>query len=229
MKKAARDENGREPGAIAKALTGLLACSDLPEAPPDDPMPLLAAWYEEAERSGKYDDFNAVALATASPEGAPSVRIVLCKAIEASPPAVVFYTSYASRKGRELEANPRAAAVFHWTHAKRQARVEGKVQRVSEMESDAYFRTRPLLSRIGAAASHQSSALASRAQLLATAMRIAREAGVRGDVERPHSWGGFRIFLDRVELWSAREGRLHDRVQWERRSDGTWSVQRLSA
>lgn len=197
-------------------LANLLASHDLPAVAPTDPLPLLIGWLADAQRSGRYDDANAMTLATATADGAPSARIVLCKAIEDAPPAIVFYTSYESRKGRELEANPRAAAVFHWPHAKRQARIEGVVARVTPEESDAYFRTRPLLSRIGAVASHQSAALGSRTELLEAAMKVAGHAALRGGVERPEHWGGYRLNMTALELWSAHEGRLHDRLRWRR-------------
>lgn len=167
-----------EPGAIAEALTGILACHDLPDPLPADPMPLLLAWFEDARGSGRYEDFNAMALATAAPNAAPSARIVLCKAVEPETPAIVFYTSYGSRKASELESNPRAAAVFHWPHAKRQARIEGVVRRTTDAESDAYFRTRPLLSRIAASVSPQSREIGSREAVIAEAMRIAAKAVV---------------------------------------------------
>src|SRR5262245_1378356 len=126
------------PGLIVRALTHLLASSALPDPPPADPMPLLRSWFEDARDAKRYDDFDAMALATATPDGAPSVRMLLCKRIEVDPPALVFYTSYASRKGRELTSNPRAAAVFHWPHAGRQARVEGVVRVTEPAESDEY-------------------------------------------------------------------------------------------
>lgn len=217
--------------ALVGALAGLVACHDLPETPPADPMPLLNEWFEDARRHAGYDDFNAMTLATAAPDGAPAARIVLCKAIELDPPAIVFYSSYESRKGRELEANPRAAVVFHWPHARRQARLEGVVERVSGAESDAYFRTRPLLSRLGACASRQSAPVQTRNDLVGAAIRLAAAAAISGDIERPPWWGGYRIHARQVELWSAREGRLHDRIRWRRvHGDGSaWSAERLGA
>jgi pyridoxamine 5'-phosphate oxidase len=227
------EQGESRPGKLAEAVAGLLSCHDLPEEIPGDPMPLLAGWYAEAQKSGKYADFNAMTLATATPDGTPSARIVLCKSIEQSPPAVVFYTSYRSRKGRELEANPRAAAVFHWPHAQRQVRLEGVVERVSVEESDAYFRSRPLLSRVGAWASKQSEPIESRAELVAAAAKVAARAAI-GELPRPETWGGFRLHVRVVELWSAREGRLHDRMVWTRpdAAPGTggveWTKRRLS-
>lgn len=218
----------KEHGALIEALTSMLACHDLPEPLPQDPMPLLLEWFEDARQSERYDDFNAMTLATATPDGSPSARMVLCKAIEPTTPAIVFYTSYASRKGRELEANPRAAAVFHWPHAKRQARIEGPVQRTTPEESDAYFRTRPLLSRIGASVSPQSRAIGSRQAIIAEAMRIAASKALGMGPDRPVDWGGYRIMAQRVELWSAGNGRLHDRAEWLRQ-DTSWTARRLGA
>jgi pyridoxamine 5'-phosphate oxidase len=176
-----------------------------------DPVALLRGWLDDA-RDMIDGDFNAMVLATASVEGVPSARVVLCKRIESMPPAVVFYTNYQSRKGRELEANPRAAGVFYWPSLKRQARVEGAVIRTSAAESDQYFQSRPLLSRIGAIASRQSEPLPSRRALAARVVRTAMRAG--GCTERPRAWGGYRILIDRIELWTAGRGRLHDRISW---------------
>lgn len=219
-----------EPSALVESLTGMLACHDLPDPLPNDPMPLLLAWFEDARRSERYDDFNAMTLATAAPDGSPSARIVLCKAIEAERIALVFYTSYASRKGEELEANPRAAAVFHWPHAKRQARIEGRVERTTDAESDAYFHTRPLLSRIGASVTPQSQAVGSREMVVSEAVRIGLKAAAGVKIRRPPDWGGYRVIVQRVELWAASTGRLHDRAVWRRDQDSWgWSATRLGA
>lgn len=216
----------------ARSLRGVLAgldeYGDLPEALPADPSRHLVEWYEYARRNPGYDDFNAMSLATSTPDGAPSVRVVLCKSIEVSPLAAVFYTSYRSRKGRELEANPRAAAVFYWPHERRQARIEGDVVRATPEESDRYFRSRPLLSRIGAAASPQSEPLESRKRLVADAIRISARSALHCEVRRPSHWGGYRILVRSVELWTARRGRLHDRAMWTQSEDGEkWFAQRL--
>ncbi len=302
-------------------------------------MALLHAWLDDAAKSGKYADPNAMTLATCTRDGVPSARIVLCKAIEpalaasqsapAAPsrepappphptptataatqsaassdtpamavphttglPALVFFTNYQSPKARDILDNPRVACVFHWPHAQRQARITGEVVKVGDAESDEYFRSRHPLSRIGAWASKQSQPLQSRNELIAEAMRIAgrmtagsvggamenvgravedalrsvaRAVGVssstpptpptpsganaapsagspagpstpvtRSDLlSRPPWWGGFRIHIRSVELWSAREGRLHDRFRWELTSpvglaSPSWRVARLS-
>ncbi|MFO0829102.1 MAG: pyridoxamine 5'-phosphate oxidase [Phycisphaerales bacterium] len=224
-------ESTHEPGAVISLLTRLLACQDLPKELPSEPMALLSAWFEDARRSGRYDDFNAMSLATANARGMPSVRVVLCKGIELDPPALLFFTNYRSRKGEELIENPHAATVFYWPHAVRQARIEGRVERTSAAESDAYFKSRPLISRIGACVSHQSQTIDSREQLLADAMSIAKRVALGGTIERPDYWGGFRLRVAAVELWTGREGRLHDRARWERDIDAPsaqWSAVRLS-
>jgi pyridoxamine 5'-phosphate oxidase len=199
-----------------------------PDLLPTDPLPLLTQWFDEAAAAIHDTDFNAMALATASSDGIPSVRMVLCKRIESSPPAAVFFTNYGSRKGRELEANPRAAAVLYWPGLKRQARLEGTVVRTTNEESDEYFSSRPRLSRIGAIASAQSRPLSSRATLVARVVQtfLRPEAAAH----RPADWGGYRILLHRIELWSAGGGRLHDRIEWTRVLDSVpphWTPVRL--
>lgn len=226
---------------IHDMLTKLRASLDLPDPAAPDPMPILRAWFDEAAASKRYDDPNAMVLATTSPPPSPrpSARVVLCKGIEQSPPTLVFFTNYESRKACDLEAHPFAAAVFHWPHAQRQARVEGTVERTSDAESDEYFASRSLLSRIGAWASRQSRPLSSRTTLMTEAARVAALTTVGaegGATRRPSWWGGYRLHIASVELWSAREGRLHDRFRWTRTnmrasvppSPAIWSVERLS-
>jgi pyridoxamine 5'-phosphate oxidase len=189
----------------------------MPDPPPADPFPLLAKWLDDALRSRRYEDANAMALATATPGGAPSVRMVLCKAIEQRLGAVTFFSNYESRKGQELSANPRAAIVFHWHDAHRQARLEGVVARLSDAENDAYFATRPPISRIGASVSRQSTVIASRGHLIAAVLRAAASsAGGALGVPRPAWWGGYRLRASAVELWCAGNGRMHHRVRWRR-------------
>jgi pyridoxamine 5'-phosphate oxidase len=200
---------------------------EFPSPLPADPMPILQQWFRDAAAAIEGDS-NAMVLATCTSQGIPSARVVLCKQIEGSPPAAVFYTNHESRKGRELEANPRAAGVFYWPQLRRQARLEGAVVRTSPRESDEYFATRPMLSRLGAIASRQSRPLASRAGLAASVMKIAMNPAAAG--RRPPEWGGYRMLLDRIELWCAGSGRLHDRVEWVRvpRSDPSlWTPTRL--
>jgi pyridoxamine 5'-phosphate oxidase len=188
-----------------------------------DPLRRLAEWYEEAVAAGVPEP-DAMALATASPDGAPSVRIVLLKGIDAR--GVQFYTNYESRKGRELAENPRAAATLYWQPMHRAARFEGAVERLTGEESDAYFASRPRGSRLGAWASRQGSVLSARGDLeSAFSDAEARYSG--DDVPRPPYWGGFRLVPDAVELWQGMPSRLHDRVHWIR--DGsTWREERLS-
>lgn len=176
-----------------------------------DPLGVLRAWIDEGALHAQ-GDANAMVLATATPDGSPSARVVLCKAIEDCPPAAVFYTNYGSRKGQELDANPRAAAVFHWPLHGRQARIEGRVVRTSDAESDMYFAGRPFLSRLGAIASSQSRPLTSRAELIRRVFRAAVRPGAAS--LRPKEWGGYRMLIERVELWCAGRGRLHDRTLW---------------
>ncbi|MGE3107707.1 MAG: pyridoxamine 5'-phosphate oxidase [Phycisphaerales bacterium] len=218
---------------IDQTLYKLIARGDLSGTPPAEPMELLAAWYEEARRSKKYDDFNAMSLATSTPDGLPSVRIVLCKSIDIAEGAVTFYTNYLSRKGREIDSNPRAAGAFHWPHAKRQVRIEGFVERVSAAESEAYFNSRPLLSRIGACVSPQSAPIGSMRDIVEAALALSTSAALGRPIQRPPHWGGYRIRLRSVELWSGRTGRLHQRVVWKRAAPGggsetAWTWERLA-
>jgi pyridoxamine 5'-phosphate oxidase len=167
-------------------------------------------------------------LATVDGRGYPSARVVLCKEITAQPGSIVFYTNYRSRKGGELEGNPRAAVVFHWDHRHRQVRVEGRVELLSKDENDAYFRTRAWQSRLGAWASQQSQPVDSREALVAAVAREARRFGIpygpasmeldniSVDVPRPANWGGYRLNADAVELWVEGEFRIHDRARWTR-------------
>lgn len=216
---------------LTETIARMMSATGIPDPPPLEPFALLNKWYEDARASGRYDDPNAMALATSTPDGRPSVRIVLCKDLDPAAGTLTFYTNFESRKGQELAANPRAAVAFHWSHAKRQVRVEGRVDRVSDDEADAYFATRPLLSRIGAVASRQSTQIASRADLVAAACRAAGGACLELGLKRPAYWGGFRLVAHEVELWSACEGRLHQRVRWSRDvrpAAGAWRWQWLS-
>ena len=167
---------------------------------------------------------EAVALATADPGGAPSVRMVLLKGADGR--GLVFYSHYTSRKGRELEANPQAALLFHWPPLGRQVRVEGRAERVSSAESDAYFATRPRGAQLGALASRQSDRLASRAELYE---RLAELEGDLHDrpVPRPPTWGGYLLVPAAWEFWQHRDSRLHDRFRYEREPGGGWKIERL--
>ncbi len=182
-----------------------------------DPLRQFESWFAAAREAGLRAP-EAMALATATPDGAPSARMVLLKGVDER--GFVFFTSYESRKGDELEANPRAALLFYWEPLGRQVRVEGAVERVSAEESDAYFASRPPGSRAGAAASHQSRSLADRSELERAV------AALGDDVGRPDWWGGYRVRPERYEFWQHRENRLHDRFLYEREGSA-WSIRRL--
>lgn len=180
----------------------------------DDPFPVIEAWLEEA-RAAEINDPNAMALATVDPDGMPDVRVVLMNGFDRR--GLVFYTNVGSAKGAQLDQQPRAAAVFHWKSLRRQIRVRGAVERVSDAEADAYYATRPRLSRIGAWASRQSQPLASRAVLeQAVATREAEFAGV--EPPRPDWWTGYRIIPISVEFWLDQPFRLHDRAVFRRKT-----------
>ena len=188
-----------------------------------DPLEQFRRWYAEAEATGMRAP-QAMALATAAVDGAPSVRMVLLKGADER--GFVFFTGYVSRKAAELDANPRAALLFHWEALGRQARIEGPVERVAGQESDAYFATRPRGAQLAAAASQQSSVLRDRAEIDDRVAELAREHE-GSDVRRPDHWGGYRLVPDAYEFWQHRDDRMHDRLRY-RRSDGGWVVERLS-
>ncbi len=205
----------------------------LPSPLPDDPMPLFAQWFEGARAAKAQPNPDSMSLATATPDGRPSVRVVLCKKLIVDPGYVVFFTNYHSRKGSELAANPHAAAVFHWDGFGRQVRLEGPVVVSPAEESDGYFVSRALDSRIGAWASLQSQPLESRRTLL---KRVATEAARFGtSVPRPPHWGGYRLWPEAVELWIDGPFRVHDRARWTRELEpagegfrpGRWQATRL--
>jgi pyridoxamine 5'-phosphate oxidase len=187
-----------------------------------EPMEQLARWYAAAV-AATADRAAAMTVATATPDGRPSARVVLLRSFDAR--GLVFYTNYESRKGGELAANPRAAAVLYWSDLDAQVRVEGAVTRVQSAESDAYFAQRPRGHRVGAWASHQSAPVADRPTL--EAQVAAAEARFGDDVPRPPHWGGYRITPETVEFWRNRADRVHDRVEYARR-DGAWRIRRLS-
>lgn len=187
----------------------------------DEPFALAHRWLSDAVAAGVPEP-NAMALATATGDAVPSVRIVLLKALDDR--GAVFFTHYDSRKGRELAANPRAAAVLLWHPMHRQLRLEGAVERVAPAESDAYFLSRPEGARVSAAASPQSQVVPDRATL----DRWRAEAAGRGAADRrPEDWGGYRLVVDVAEFWHGREDRLHDRIRFTRSGD-RWTRDRLA-
>jgi len=187
-----------------------------------DPLRQFGAWYGEA--GGAVATPEAMAVATAGSDGAPSLRMVLLKEFDER--GFVFYTGYASRKGRELEANPRAALLLYWEPLGRQVRIEGRVGRTSDEENERYFHSRPRPSQLAALASNQSRPLATREELDARFREL--EADLAGsDVPLPRTWGGFRLVPDVYEFWQHRENRLHDRLRYVRDGDG-WTIERLS-
>lgn len=189
---------------------------------PGSPIVLFDAWFADAENSGVVEP-NAMTVATATPDGIPSARILLLKGFDER--GFVFFTNYGSRKGAELAANPRAAAVFFWQPLERQVRIEGTVQKVDRDESKAYFESRPVGSRIGAWASEQSKVIASREVV------EQREAEMRAkfgdDVPLPEFWGGYRLVPTNIEFWQGRSSRLHDRLRYVKQGEG-WRIERLS-
>jgi pyridoxamine 5'-phosphate oxidase len=191
--------------------------------PGNSPLEAVRRWYEEAVAAG-IPEADAMALATATPDGRPSVRFVLLKGIDAE--GVRFYTNYGSRKGRELDANPRAAVTLYWQPLHRSVRLEGGVERLTPEESDAYYRSRPRGARLGAWASDQGTPLPDRA-VLEGRLREAEERFPGEDVPRPEYWGGYRLRPDAVELWQGRPDRLHDRQHFLLQPDGTWRSGRL--
>ena len=188
-----------------------------------DPVRQFARWFAEVRELEA--DPTAMALATASAEGRPSVRTVLLKGVDDR--GFVFYTNHGSRKARDMEATGRASLLFFWRSLERQVRIDGTAERVSAAESDAYFDTRPLDSRLSVYASRQSEVIASRAALEEAFERVKRSFA-DGPVPRPEWWGGYRIIPDEAEFWQGRESRLHDRVRYVKDTNGTWRRERLA-
>jgi pyridoxamine 5'-phosphate oxidase len=220
----------------------------LPDPLPAEPLGVAAEWLAEATRLAAQPNPNSMVVATTTPDGRPSARVVLCKEIVPKPGVVVFYTNYLSHKGREIAANPRVAVVMHWDHLHRQVRVEGVVEKLPAAESDAYFASRPWQRRVGAWASAQSRPVASRAELVATLEATSARLGVPVPgpelsdpdpgvaIPRPPHWGGYRVWADAVELWTEGESRIHDRARWTRTlganpaggcEPGPWTATRL--
>jgi pyridoxamine 5'-phosphate oxidase len=220
----------------------------LPDPLPAEPLAVVSQWLAEAVAARTQPNPNSMVLATASADGRPAARVVLCKEIVAQPGYLVFYTNYHSSKGRQLQDNPHAAAVMHWDALHRQVRVAGPITLAPEADSDHYFASRPWQSRIGAWASQQSEPLASRTRLLEAVQETARRFGaptpgsagadesLQFTIPRPPHWGGYRLWAETVELWAEGAARVHDRALWQRAVTvapggkvraGAWSATRL--
>jgi pyridoxamine 5'-phosphate oxidase len=210
-------------GADIAALRKSYERAELDEAASDaNPLQQFDKWLREAI-AAHVPEPNAMTLATASAEGRPSTRVVLIKGYDER--GIVWYTNYDSRKGRELTANPHAALQFHWVELERVVRIEGSVELASAQESDAYYATRPLDSRLGAWASPQSQVISSRAVLVANAAKAAARHGLKPP--RPPQWGGYRLVPEAWEFWQGRKSRLHDRLRY-RQEGSAWVRERLA-
>lgn len=190
-----------------------------------NPIVLFERWIKQAQAADLKEP-NAMTVATATSDGRPSARILLLK--EVSDFGFVFYTSYTSRKAKEIETNPFAALTFYWAELERQVRVEGLVRRVSREQSEAYFRTRPKGSRLGAWASHQSEVLNGREPLEERLQELEKKYSGTDELPVPEFWGGYRVAPDVIEFWQGRPNRLHDRLRYRRNGESTWIIERLS-
>ncbi len=188
----------------------------------DDPIGQFTRWFEQALKA-EVNEPNAMSVATVDADGRPSSRIVLVKQFDER--GFTWYTNYDSRKAQELRVNPHGALLFFWSELERQVRIEGRVETTSPEESDKYFHSRPLKSRLSAIASRQSAPIASRAALEQNYDAVAAQAG--DAPPRPANWGGFRLVPERIEFWQGRRSRFHDRIVYERQDDGSWTRQRL--
>ncbi len=189
-----------------------------------DPIRQFTIWFTDAANAG-IRDANAMSLATATSDGAPSVRIVLLKGFDER--GFVFFTNYSSEKGKQLEANPRGALALYWMPLERQVRIAGKVERTSREESERYFRSRPQGSQLGAWVSRQSDVIDSRKILDARLAKMTERYGT-GKIPLPPHWGGYRVHAEVIEFWQGRQNRLHDRFRYTRQPENKWLIERLA-
>jgi pyridoxamine 5'-phosphate oxidase len=189
-----------------------------------DPMKQFHTWFAAAVKAGIHDA-NAMALATCTPDGKPSARVVLLKHFDQR--GFVFFTNYASEKGRQLDKNPRAALLLYWMEVERQIRIEGIVEKTSRDESEKYFHTRPIGAQLGAWASRQSEVIDARRVIDARLEEMKKRFAER-KIPLPPRWGGYRVKPERMEFWQGRPNRLHDRFRYSRHADGSWSIDRLA-
>jgi pyridoxamine 5'-phosphate oxidase len=190
-----------------------------------DPFQQFTIWYDEAVAAGVPEP-EAMTLSTATLEGQPSARIVLLRGYDER--GFCFFSNYSSQKGQELAANPYAAVTFHWVELERQVRIAGRVEKVTEAESDAYFQSRPSQSRIGAWSSPQSNVISSRDALEELFEKYQEQYLDETAIPRPEHWGGYRVIPERIEFWQGRPNRLHDRLRFIRIDQGPWTLQRLA-
>jgi pyridoxamine 5'-phosphate oxidase len=187
-----------------------------------DPFKQFTKWFSEVIKA-RFLEPNAMTLATAAPDGKPSARIILLKGLDEK--GFIFYTNYKSRKGKELEKNPYASILFYWDKLERQVRIDGKVEKVTFEESNAYFQTRPYKSRLGAWASNQSSVVESRSEIVRQFLKYMVK--FKKNVPLPDTWGGYRLIPDTFEFWQGRANRLHDRIRYKKNRSG-WKIERLA-
>lgn len=192
------------------------------DAADPDPIRQFERWFDDAMRA-QLPEPNIMSVSTVGADGRPSSRMALIKQVDAD--GFVWFTNYTSRKGQDLAHNPYAALLFHWIELERQVRIEGRVERISAEESDTYFQSRPLASRISAIASQQSQPIPDRFELEANYRKTAEVVG--SQPQRPEHWGGYRLVPDRIEFWQGRSSRFHDRILYERQEDGAWQRSRL--
>jgi len=214
-------------------------CFDLKDLKAREPFAQFKAWFDEASSNSQIEEANAMCLATATPDGSPSARMVLLK--KYGPEGFTFYSNYCSRKASELESNPRAALMFYWEPLKRSVRIEGSVEKVSQAESEAYFKSRPISSQIGAWVSDQSKVIRDRAVLTTKESELQAKCAGGESLDKPDHWGGYRVVPHSLEFWQGQSTRIHDRIRFRlakkdetvdeeitKRGDDPWLIERLA-